>query len=30
MITLSPPFTAQSMSGLAQRVIKGNFDKIPA
>jgi NIMA (never in mitosis gene a)-related kinase 1/4/5 len=30
MITLSPPFTAQSMSGLAQRVIKGNFEKIPA
>lgn len=30
MITLSPPFTAQSMSGLAQRIIKGTFEKIPS
>jgi hypothetical protein len=30
MITLLPPFRAQSMAGLATKVMKGNYERIPA
>ena len=29
MITLSPPFRAQNMEGLYNKVIKGHYNKIP-
>ena len=30
MIALNPPFTARDMKGLYQRVIKGQYPKLPA